>query len=69
MTKTRVIEGMMCAHCEANVKNALTKIDGVKDVEVSAKKGTAVVTVEDNTDDQILKTAVENSGYKVLNID
>lgn len=69
MKKTLVIEGMMCAHCEANVKNALAKIDGVKDVEVSAKKGTAVVTVENNIDDQILKTAVENSGYKVLNIE
>ncbi len=69
MKKTLVIEGMMCAHCEANVKNVLAKIDGVKDVEVSAKKGTAVVTVEDNIDDQILKTAVENSGYKVLNIE
>lgn len=69
MKKTLVIEGMMCAHCEANVKNALAKIDGVKDVEVSAKKGTAVVTIEDNIDDQILKTAVEEVGYKVLNVE
>ena len=69
MKKTLVIEGMMCAHCEANVKNALAKIDGVKDVEVSAKKGTAVVTVENNIDENLLKTAIENSGYKVLNIE
>ena len=40
------VEGMMCEHCEATVKKALEKIDGVKSAIVSHKEGTAVVELE-----------------------
>ena len=29
MDKTMKIEGMMCPHCEATVKKALERVDGV----------------------------------------
>lgn len=59
------IDGMMCAHCEARVKGCLEAIDGVSSVQVSHKKGTAVVNTSKDVDIDILKSAVEQQGYKV----
>ena len=68
MTKTLKIEGMMCPHCEANVKNTLEGILEVEQAEVSHKEGTAVVTLSAEVSDDILKFAVEDKGYKVISI-
>ncbi len=69
MTKTLKIEGMMCPHCEANVKNTLEGITGVTQAEVSHKDGTAVVTLNENVSADSLKEAVENKGYKVTSVE
>jgi len=66
MEKTLKIEGMMCPHCEANVKATLEAIDGVATAEVSHVAGTAIVTLEKEVADAVLKEAVEGKGYKVL---
>ena len=66
MEKTLNIEGMMCGHCEARVKQTLEAIDGVSSADVSHEKGTAVVTLEKDVSDSVLKSAVEEQGYKVL---
>lgn len=68
MTKTMKIEGMMCGHCEAAVKKALEGVEGVASAEVSHEAGTAVVTMESEIADEILRKAVEEKDYKVLNI-
>jgi len=39
--KTLNVTGMSCEHCVAAVKNALAAIDGVADIVVSLKDGTA----------------------------
>ena len=64
--KTLKVEGMMCEHCEARVKNALEALDGVEKAEVSHKKGTAVVTCKDEISDELLKSTVEQQGYQVI---
>ena len=66
MEKTLKIEGMMCPHCEANVKSTLEAIEGVVSAEVSHVAGTAIVTLEKEVADDVLKSAVEGKGYKVL---
>ena len=43
--RTLLIEGMMCAHCQAHVTDALNALEGVSAV-VDQKAGTAVVTEE-----------------------
>ena len=68
MTKTMVIEGMMCPHCEARVKKTLEALDGVTSAEVSHTAGTAVVDMANEVDDAILKKAVEEQDYKVIEI-
>ena len=68
MTKTLIIEGMMCGHCEMHVKKALEALDGVKKAEVSHTAGTAVVTLEKEISDDVLKQAVAEQGYQVTDI-
>ena len=68
MTKTMNIEGMMCPHCEARVKKTLEAVDGVSSAEVSHTAGTAVVNMTEAVTDEVLKKAVEDQDYKVLNI-
>ena len=68
MTKTMKIEGMMCPHCEAAVKKALEALDTVSNAEVSHEQGTAIVTLTAQTEDAVLRKAVEDKDYKVLDI-
>ncbi len=68
MTKTMTIEGMMCSHCEANVKKALEAVEGVTAAEVSHEKGTAVVELSADVADDVLRAAVEAKDYKVKGI-
>ena len=68
MTKTMNIEGMMCGHCEAAVKKALEALPEVASAEVSHEKGTAVVTLEKEIADDVLKKTVEDKDYEVVEI-
>ena len=66
--KTLIIKGMMCEHCENHVKKALETIDGVKNAEVSFETGTAVVSLEKEISDKVLKKTVADQGYRVIDI-
>ena len=68
MTKTMKIEGMMCRHCEMHTKKALEALDGVTSAEVSHTEGTAIITLEKDISDDVLKQAVEEQGYQVTGI-
>ncbi|MBO4339257.1 MAG: heavy metal translocating P-type ATPase [Clostridia bacterium] len=68
MTKTILINGMMCPHCEAAVRGALEGVDGIESAEVSHEKGTAVVSLSKDIQDMILKAIVEDKGYEVVDI-
>ena len=68
MQKTMKIEGMMCGHCEARVKKALEALTEVSEAVVSHEAGTAVVTLNSQVSDDILKKTVEDQDYKVLSI-
>ncbi len=69
MTKTIKIEGMMCGHCEAAVKKALEALDQVEAAEVSHEAGTAIVTLNGEISDDVLKKAVEEKDYTVTGIE
>ena len=68
MTKTMKIEGMMCGHCEARVKKVLEALAEVDSAEVSHEAGTAVVTLNSDVQDEVLKKTVEDQDYKVTSI-
>ena len=69
MKKTMKIEGMMCGHCEARVKKVLEALPQVDEAVVSHEQGTAVVTLNAETADEVLKKAVEDQDYKVTGIE
>ena len=68
MTKTMKIEGMMCPHCEARVKKTLEKLPEVEEAVVSHVEGTAVVTLNAEVSNEVLKEAVEAQDYPVIEI-
>ncbi len=68
MKKTLNVEGMMCGHCEARVKKALEALPEVDEAVVSHEAGTAIVTLNAEVADDVLKKAVEDQDYKVTGI-
>ncbi len=69
MTKTMKIEGMMCGHCEARVKKCLEALPQVDEAAVSHEAGTAVLTLNAEVADDVLKKTVEDQDYQVLGIE
>ena len=68
MKKTLKVEGMMCGHCEARVKKALEALPEVDEAVVSHEAGTAIVTLNAEVADDVLKKAVEDQDYPVTGI-
>lgn len=68
MEKTMEIKGMMCGHCEATVKKALEALPEVKEAVVSHEKGNAVVILQTEIADEMLKKTVEDHDYEVVSI-
>ncbi|MCM1258488.1 MAG: heavy metal translocating P-type ATPase [Roseburia sp.] len=68
MEKTMEIKGMMCGHCEARVKKCLEALAQVDEAVVSHEKGTAVVKLNAELSDDVLKKTVEEQDYEVVGI-
>jgi Cu2+-exporting ATPase len=68
MEKILKIEGMMCPRCEAHVVKALKAIEGVTEAVADHTADTAKVTLSTPVEDAVLKAAVEEEGYAVLDI-
>jgi Cu2+-exporting ATPase len=68
MEKTMKIEGMMCGHCEARVKKCLEALPEVITAMVSHEAGTAVVTLNAELANDVLKKTIEDQDYTVLDI-
>jgi len=58
------VEGMHCGSCAGNIERALKKVQGVKEVSVSAMTNKAIIEVEDDVKEDDLKTAIAKVGYK-----
>ncbi|MGN1161331.1 MAG: heavy metal translocating P-type ATPase [Candidatus Fimenecus sp.] len=65
MEKTVKIEGMMCSHCEATVKKMFEEFPQVDEAIVSHTEGTAVLKLNADLPDDVIKKAVEDKGYTV----
>ena len=69
MERTMKIEGMMCGHCEARVKKCLEELPEVTEAVVSHEAGTAVVTLNAEVANDVLKKTVEDQDYKVVSVE
>ena len=59
------VEGMSCEHCVASVREEVSEVDGVKDVDVDLDSGRLTV-VGERFSDGAIKTAVEEAGYDLV---
>lgn len=70
MRKKLYIEGMSCNHCVNHVNKALSGIAGVKSVNVDLDNKYALVDMEDEISDELLKNAVvDEAGYELIKIE
>ena len=67
MRKLLKIEGMSCGHCVMHVQSALEDVPGVVSAKVDLMERSAMVEGE-GLNDQALRAAVADAGYKVVSI-
>jgi copper chaperone len=63
-TTTYQVTGMTCAHCERAVAEEVSKIDGVRVVDVSASSGVLRIDAAQQLDDAAVLAAVDEAGYE-----
>jgi len=66
MEKELKIEGMMCAHCQKHVTDALSKMPGVTSVDVNLEAGTAKVTAEREIPQTEFAQVITEAGYELV---
>lgn len=62
------VTGMTCGHCELSVREEVSGVPGVEDVEVSATTGTLIVTSSGPIDDAQVLNAVDEAGYSAVRV-
>ena len=62
------VKGMMCGHCEARVKKALEELPFVDEASPSHENGTAELSLSGSFDENAVKKAVTDAGYKYLGV-
>ncbi len=60
------VTGMTCGHCEMSVREEVSALPGVEDIEVSAKTGKLVVTSSQPIEDAAVIAAVDEAGYHAV---
>lgn len=60
------VSGMSCEHCEAAVQAEVSRVPGVRGVDVSARTGKLVVASSAPVDEQAILNAVDEAGYQAV---
>ena len=66
MQTTLKIEGMMCKHCFKHVHDALAKMDGVTEVDVSLENNSATVTTDKDISLDEYAKVIDDAGYELV---
>ena len=66
MEKVLKVEGMMCAHCQKHVHDALAKLDGVTAVDVNLEAKTAMVQATRDIPIAEFEKAIADAGYELV---
>lgn len=60
------VKGMHCKSCEMLIKDSVSELDGVKNVDASSIKSIVNVEFDESkVKESSIKQAIENEGYKV----
>ncbi|MEI3866394.1 heavy-metal-associated domain-containing protein [Microbacterium sp. CCNWLW134] len=60
------VTGMTCGHCEMSVREEVSQIPGVDEIQVSAQTGKLVVSSTHPLDDAAVLAAVDEAGYSAV---
>ncbi len=63
------VKGMVCTGCENRVKNALSIIDGVENVEADYKTGMVVITLSKDIKIQDIEEKIDDLGFEIIKED
>ncbi|TYB51841.1 heavy-metal-associated domain-containing protein [Nonomuraea sp. PA05] len=64
-TATYTVNGMTCGHCVSSVKEEVSEVGGVTNVEVDLATGLLTVGSEGPVDRAKIAAAVEEAGYEL----
>lgn len=62
------VTGMTCGHCEMSIREEVSQVAGVDEIQVSAQTGRLVVSTTSDIDDDRILAAVEEAGYSAVRI-
>ena len=65
--KVLKVSGMHCEHCAKAVTEAINKVDGAS-AKVDLSQNEAVVSYDRELDEEELKRAVKDAGYRVVSV-
>jgi copper chaperone CopZ len=68
MKKMILIEGMSCHHCTGRVERALSEIDGVTVASISVDEKNAVIALQREIDEKVIRDTIDEAGYDVVEI-
>ena len=60
------VTGMTCGHCEMSIREEVSTVPGVQEIQVSAQTGKLVITTTEEVDDAAVITAVDEAGYRAV---
>lgn len=67
-TSEFVVQGMSCGGRETSVREAVSQLPEVTDVQVSAQSGRLAVTGQQPVDDAAVLAAVDAAGYRASSV-
>jgi copper chaperone len=63
MSRTLYVSGMSCEGCETSVAESLRDVGGIEDADADHETGT--VAIEGKADDEDVRLAIEEAGYRL----
>ena len=66
MASVLKVKGMTCHHCAMSVTKALTRLEGIRDVQVDLEKGEVRFENPNAVAHGRIQKAVEEAGYQVI---
>lgn len=62
------VTGMTCGHCETSVRDEVSKVAGVTDIDVDAGTGKLVVSSSEPVEVSAVLAAVDEAGYEAVTV-
>ncbi|HAG44645.1 MAG TPA: heavy metal transport/detoxification protein [Clostridium sp.] len=69
MKKKILVEGMKCENCAKHVKEALTNVEGVTNVDINLSDKYVLLDTAADVSDEAIKNAINTEKYNVIGIE